>query len=88
MIRGVIKEGVIQPLDPLPHDWREGQRVKVEVTADFEPSSDPGESGRWYEEMEAMADSVSQEDIDRMNRAIAEADEQAKAFVRRQMGLS
>lgn len=38
MVRAVLKNGVIYPLDPLPEAWREGQEVQVEEAA-LEPTS-------------------------------------------------
>jgi hypothetical protein len=86
MIRGIIKNGLIHPLDPLPEEWSEGREVVVEEAEEEQPES-PEEFDRWYEEMERLAADVDPQDIDRIMTALAEADVQAKEFVRREMGL-
>ncbi len=30
MVNAVVSGGEIRPLDPLPADWKEGQRLRVE----------------------------------------------------------
>ncbi len=50
MIRAIIQNGQIQPLDPLPEDWTEGRHVIVE-DADSTPSDDLEE---WYRELREL----------------------------------
>ena len=40
MIRAVYRKGTIQPLDPLPADWQDGQELEVR-----EPKAD--EDANW-----------------------------------------
>ena len=83
MIRAVVQNGLIRPLDPLPIEWAEGRVVVVE---DAEPgiSDDLDE---WYRELNrlgpAQYDPVERE---RIRAMLAEADAQAKELVRREMG--
>jgi hypothetical protein len=46
MIRAISKKGKIEPLDPLPGHWRNGQELTVEGCA---PSDDPAEIKKWHE---------------------------------------
>jgi hypothetical protein len=37
MLKAVVSRGEICPLEPLPLDWQEGQRLRVEKANDGEP---------------------------------------------------
>jgi hypothetical protein len=86
MIRAVIRNGMIQPLEPLPADWQEGRQVAVD---EMEVAAlEIGKGDRWSSEMNdltaALNDAVEWQEIE---AALAEADREAKAVVRGQMGL-
>ncbi len=85
MIRAVLKNGRIQPLDPLPTDWTEGLELRIEAGAS---PDDPELVERWSRELEQLGGARyelgEREELEAM---LKEADEQAKALVRRQMGL-
>ena len=38
MIRAIFRDGMIQPLEPVPTGWREGQELQI---TEGEPSDDP-----------------------------------------------
>ena len=38
MIRAVIKNGVIQPVEPLPTDWEDGREVVVDDLEEQSPN--------------------------------------------------
>jgi hypothetical protein len=84
MIRAILKKGRIEPLEELPSHWREGQELIVEG---LEPSDDPEEIKRWYEELLDLSAQIPAEDHARMAAAIAEHDRQAKELMRRELGL-
>lgn len=85
MIRAIIEDGQIRPLDPLPTEWIEGRRVIVE-DAESTPSDDLEE---WYRELQELGPARYEPgEWERVQATLAEADELAKAAVRRQMGLS
>ena len=52
MIRAIFRDGQIQPLDPLPTGWEEGQ--ELQITED-EPSDEPEAIERWARELSAIA---------------------------------
>lgn len=84
-IRAVLRDGVIQPLEPLPPDWTDGQELRV---LSPEPSNDPEKIDAWYRETEALAKELyDPQAFAEFEAAIAEADRQAKAWMRREMGL-
>lgn len=85
MPRGVLKNGVIYPLEPLPPEWADGQEVTVQATS--EVTDNPEAVERWGREMEAFSAGGDPEDEARMFAAIAEHRREAKAWMRREMGL-
>jgi len=87
MPRAVLKNGVICPLEPLPPEWTEGQELWVEAADESEDES-PEALDRWYQELEALVAQNDPEDLARIEAALKEADELAKAQVRREMEAS
>ncbi len=87
MIKGVLRAGAIQLLDPVPSDWPDGQEVAIEPVWG-EPSDDPGDIDRWYEELTALGFAHYEPgEREQVYALLAEADDQAKELVRREMGL-
>jgi hypothetical protein len=85
MIRAVYRDGMIQPLDPLPEGWNEGQELQI---TESEPSDDPEEIERWWSELtDLMNQPHDPEDMERLESALAEADRLAKDQVRKEMRL-
>jgi hypothetical protein len=87
MIRALVRNGVIEPLEPLPPDWEDGHEVVVQ---DLEaPSSSCAEDfDSWSEHMRMLtADLNDPREWQEIDAALAEADRQNKALVRREMGL-
>jgi hypothetical protein len=85
MIRAIIQNGQIHPLDPLPVEWTEGRQVIIE---DAETPS-PDDLEGWYRELQELGPAQYEPgEWERVQATLAEADELAKALVRRQMGLS
>ncbi len=85
MIRAVVQNGLIRPLDPLPAAWVEGDLVTVEDT-DAAPVEDLDE---WYRELQALGPTENQPgEWERVQAILIEADEQAKALVRHEVESS
>jgi hypothetical protein len=84
MIRAVVQNGVIRPLDPIPPNWVEGYEVIVE-----DASTVPAEDlDAWFAELQNLGPAKYEPgEWQRVQAVMIEADEQAKADVRRQMGL-
>jgi predicted DNA-binding antitoxin AbrB/MazE fold protein len=84
MIRAVVQNGVFRPLDPLPAEWNEGRQVIVE-DADF---TSVEQLEGWYRELQRLgAAEYEPGEWQKVQAVLNEADEQAKALVRREMGL-
>jgi hypothetical protein len=83
MPKAVLKNGVICPLEPLPPEWVDGQELRVDAVVDDEDQ----DLDTWYQELQALVAQNDPEDCARVEQALRDADEQAKALVRKQMGL-
>jgi hypothetical protein len=82
MLKAVLRKGVIVPLDPLPSEWEEGAALEI-ARADAAQV----EIDAWAEAVNQLcADSLAEDD-EVMRLAIAEHKRQAKAQMRREMGL-
>jgi hypothetical protein len=85
MIRAVVRNGTIQPLDPLPSSWEEGQEVQI---TELDPIDDPEAIERWCRELESIGNQPDDPaDWERMEAVLAEADREAKDLMRKEMGL-
>ena len=80
MIRAVVRNGVIHPLDSIPREWVDGFHVIVEDAA----SASNEELDAWYAELKKLgAAEFEPGEEEHMQAIMVEADEQAKAFCRR-----
>jgi len=85
MIRAMIENGTIKPLEPLPAEWVEGREVVVKaLPADASETTDEA-----YDELlRRLTDLYDSDDHARLEAALAEADRIAKEQMRREMDLS
>lgn len=82
MLRAVLRQGSIVPLEPLPPDWQDGAALEVAKT------ESPGvDIDAWAKSMNELCADSSQEEEQTMRRVIEEHRRQAKEQVRREMGL-
>ena len=85
MIRAVVKNGTILPMEPMPPEWSDGREVVVE---DAEPRRRPEDFDRWYQDIEATAAAIDPEDDRRLQEAVSDVRRQAKEMARREMGFA
>jgi hypothetical protein len=84
MIRARVRDGLIHPLDPMPAEWTDGHEVVVD-DAGLPPPRSVEERFREYERLgPAEYEPGEWEEVQQILR---QADEEAKAWVRREMGL-
>ncbi len=84
MIRAIIQNGEIRPLDPLPPDWREGHQLIIDE-AEAVSSDDLDE---WYRELKRLGPAQYEPgEWEQVQALLKDADAQAKSLVRREMGL-
>jgi hypothetical protein len=84
MPRAVLRNGVICPLEMLPSEWSDGQELHIEALVDEDDDRDLDD---WYRQLETLVAANDPNDWARVEDSIRIADEQAKANVRKQMGL-
>ena len=86
MVKAVLRGGLIYPLGPLPTAWQEGQELRVEEDETRAPSDHAG-LDEWYAVLDSLCAAGNPADQERLGNALSQAHEEAKAQVRRQMGL-
>ncbi len=89
MIRAILHDGQIEPLEPVPPEWVNGQ----ELVVDDQTQSGNGQTGAerldsWVRELEAAASQIDPEDDERLQHAVDQVRKDAKDTARREMGLS
>ncbi len=84
IIKAILRDGVIQPVEPLPPAWADGQELVVEEP---EPDRAAAEIDRWAQELEAATAQIPAEEHDRFLRALEQIERESKEAVRRQWGL-
>jgi hypothetical protein len=82
MLKAVLHQGVIVPLEPLPGDWEDGATLEV-----IKSQGPPVDIDAWAKLMNQLCADSSPSDEEIMRRAIEEHRRQAKAQVGRDMGL-
>lgn len=83
MIRAIFQGGVIQPTEPLPADWKEGQSL----TIDARDSDSIEDIDRDFAALDELCAGNDPEDERRLLEAVTHAHAASKAQVRRDMGL-
>lgn len=86
MVKAVVSHGEIQPLEPLPADWREGQPLRIEKADETETTIE--EIDRDFVVLDSLCAASDTNDETQLERALEEARLKAKDQVRRQMGLT
>jgi hypothetical protein len=83
-IKAILRDGRIQPTEPLPPDWAEGQELVVE-----EPETAPSaaEIEQWAKELEESTAKIPAEEHEQFLRALEEIERESKDAVRREWGL-
>jgi len=84
MIKAVLRNGAILPLEPLPPDWTEGKELAVE-----DPSVGGAEDiDAWARELEAAVRQLPAEEHDHFRRALEDIERRSKEAVRIEWGLT
>jgi hypothetical protein len=91
MLKAVIRNGKIVPLEPLPPQWRDGKEVSVTETD--APEDQPADSERltreaadWVQAVREAAAPFDPEDWARLEAALKEIKREGKERMRRKMG--
>ena len=83
MLKAVLRQGVVVPLEPLPLEWEEGAALEVAKS-----DAPPLDIDAWAKSMDQLCADSSASDEQAMQCAIEEHRQQAKAQTARDMGLS
>lgn len=83
MLKAVLRNGAIVPLDPVPPEWEEGATLEIEKVDGTGKDLDA-----WLALMERLCADSPEEEEERMKAAIEEHRSHAKAQSRRDMGLA
>ena len=86
MVRAVVNQGEVRPLEPLPTDWREGQPLRIEKADDSEMPVD--EIDRDFAVLADLCSESEPVDEDQLQQALHDAHRQSKEQVRRDLGLT
>ena len=70
MIRAMVENGVIQPLEPLPPEWRDGREL---VVADplKQPGTDTADFDTWAQDMNRLTAELTKTHAAAMLRLVA-----------------
>lgn len=83
MIHGVIHDGTILPLDPIPQEWGDGREVVIEAA----PGAAVNERARieqWFEGLEALGPAQYEPgEREAIERFMAESDRDAKESMKK-----
>lgn len=81
-IKAVLRHGIIQPIDPLPSDWADGQELVVE-----EPQRNGAtDISQWAQELDVATSQIPDEEHDRFLQALDQIERESKEAVRKQWG--
>ena len=82
MLKAVLRNGAIIPLEPVPREWEDGATLEILNTAGTTVDEDA-----WPRLMEQLCADSPNEEEERMQAAIERHRHQAKVYARREMGL-
>ena len=84
-IKAILRDGRIQPLEPLPSAWADGQELVVEEP---QPAASDGQLDQWAKDLDTATGQIPPEEPDRFLRALEEIEHASKDAIRREWGLS
>lgn len=83
-IRAVLQKGIIQPIDPIPPGWAEGQELLVEEPVEMETRV---QLDNWASDLDAAIASIPEEEHQTFLRALDDIERESKDAVRREWGM-
>ena len=81
MVKAVVIQGEIRPLEPLPADWQEGQRLRIEKADDEVPVEEIVDD---FAVLEKLCETSEPAEEEQLERALQDARRLAKEQGRRQ----
>ena len=86
MLKAVLKNGVIYPVEALPPEWADGKELEVNDPSGSAASA-ASEADAWFSRMETLVADMSPEEDSRLQEAIDKVRREAKERARRKLGL-
>ncbi|MDP9172775.1 MAG: hypothetical protein M3O30_02775 [Planctomycetota bacterium] len=83
-IKAILRDGRIQPLEPIPPDWTEGQELVIEEP---DAGQNAADIKQWAKDLEDSNPKIPDEEHDRLERALDEIERESKNTVRRDWGM-
>ena len=90
VIEAIYEDGVLKPLENPGLQEHERITLEIQESGRYREPPDPmseEELDVWFREINELTPKISQEDFERVDAALEEADKQAKEYVRWRMGL-
>jgi hypothetical protein len=81
MIKAILRNGHIQPLEPLPPNWTDGQELVVEQP---QANTSREEIEKWADDLDLATANISPEDQARFEAVLDEIERESKEAVRRE----
>jgi hypothetical protein len=82
MLKAVLRKGVIVPLEPVPPEWEDGAALEIDKAEHAAFDIDA-----WAKSLNELCADSTAEDEHLMRRVVSDHERQAKAQMRREMGL-
>jgi len=73
-IKAILLNGRIQPIEPIPPDWAEGQELVIEEPDSAETAA---EIQQWAKELEASTARIPAEEHELLDRALEEIEQES-----------
>ena len=81
MIKAILRNGHILPLEPLPPNWTDGQELVVEQP---QANTSREEIEKWADDLDRATANISPEDQARFEAVLDEIERESKEAVRRE----
>lgn len=81
MIRAVVQNGSLLPLDPIPAEWADGRELDVEEKS----ASAPDDWNEWSRELNELVAQIDPSDFAIVQAELADNDRVEKERMRREM---
>ena len=89
-VRVALRDGILVPLDPLPADWADGRELQLSEDGKNPPATDRNgaSTSNAVEDIDEGVEWLTDDEYKQFQAALEEADRDAKAWMRREMGLT
>ena len=85
MVRAILTAGRIQPVEPLPENWQDGQELSIDSLSDDDAAVDQAEIQRWHQERLVLSASLADDDHQMMQDSLDKQRQAGKERMRREM---